>query len=210
MTEATERAPALSKQHHLIYIPGLHDQHPLRRIDLLCVPLIWRLHGFRAHILFPHWEEGEIFAQKLERILQKIEELTAKDCLVSLVGQSAGGSAVMNAFVKRPDKVVGVVNITGRLRSPGHPSLEEASSGSPAFADSVRRCESKLSSLTDEQRKRVMTIRPSIDKVVPADSVAVEGATNIVSPIRGHSLGGAYIATVRTEVWMQFLRGLAA
>lgn len=151
-----------------------------------------------------------MFIPKLEQIVQKIDELTAKGCLVSLVGQSAGGSAVINAFIERPDKVVGVVNITGRLRSPGQPSLEEASSGSPAFADSVRRCESKLPNLTNEQRKRIMTIRPSIDKVVPSESVAVEGATNIVSPVRGHSLGGAYIATMKTSAWMKFLRGLAA
>lgn len=208
MTESTKQA--LSKQHHLIYIPGLHDQHPLRRIDLSCVPFIWRLHGFHAHILFPHWEEGDTFTPKLERIIQKIDELNVKGCLVSLVGQSAGGSAVMNAFIERPDKVVGVVNITGRLHSPGQPSLEEASYGSPAFADSVRRCQSKLPHLTNKQRKRIMTIRPSIDKVVPAESVAVEGATNIVSPVRGHSLGGAYISAVRTGVWMQFLKDLAS
>jgi hypothetical protein len=195
-------------EHHLIYVPGLHDSLLIRRAGFHVLLLIWRLHGFHAHLILPHWEKDNEFAPKLERIAQKVAELDKQGHYVSLVGESAGGSAVLNTFMECRDKIAGVVNITGRLRSDGEPSLEKMSDGSPAFAESVRRCEAALPSLTDEQRQRVITIRPCIDAVVPPETVAVEGATNLVSPARGHSLGGAQIAAIRTAIWMKFLRSV--
>jgi hypothetical protein len=196
----------MTPQHHLIYVPGLHDTYPLRRQCIYLVPLVWRLHGFKAHVIFPHWEEGTTFQPKLDRILEKVDNLVSQGHAVSLVGQSAGGGAVLNAFMIRPDTIQGVVNITGRLHTSGEPSLATASKNSPAFAQSVKRCEAGLLKLTKEQRARIMTIRPSYDAAVPAETVAVPGAINHVYSVKGHAKGGAWIAAIQTRKWMAFLR----
>lgn len=199
-----------SPEHHLVYVPGLHDDHPLNRAAALPLPLIWRLHGFHSHVVLSHWSDSGEFQPKLEHILEVIGDLATRGHYVSLVGQSAGGSAVINAFAESPHLITGVVNITGRLRVEGEPSLAKASQSSPAFAESVRRCERVLQGLAVSDRARIMTIRPIVDRVVPAGSVPVDGAQNLVAPVRGHSKGGAQIVGIRTAQWMQFLREQAA
>jgi len=190
--------------HHLIYIPGLHDQVPPKPWLGQVLPLFWRGRGFIGHIMAPRWEQGE-FGPKLQVILDKIDELTAQGHTVSLVGQSAGSSLGLNAFAARLDHVVGLVILTGRLRVAGQPSLAQAAKTSPAFAESVRRAEITLSKLTASNLRRIMTIRPSTDKLVPATSVPISGATNRVSQLRGHSFGGAMMASFASAQWLSFL-----
>jgi pimeloyl-ACP methyl ester carboxylesterase len=199
----------VNREHHLVYVPGLNDRLLVNRVATSFLPFFWRPYGFHGHVVHPYWRQGTDFEPKLESILTIVDELAMKGHQVSLVGQSAGGSAVLNAFMRQPGQITGVVNIAGRLRSPGQPSLAKASKGNPAFAASVFTCEKQLPSLTEEERRRIMTIRPLQDTVVPADSVAIEGATNVVSTLQGHSVGGAQIASIRSETWLTFLRELA-
>src|SRR5262249_6232813 len=128
--------------------------------------------------------------------------------LVSLVGQSAGSSLALNAFAARRELVAGLIILTGRLRVAGRPSLEQAAKDSPAFAESVRRVEAILNSLSPAERRRILTIRPAVDNVVPASSVPIPGAINQKSRLHGHSLGGATLATFASRQWLQFLASL--
>jgi membrane protease YdiL (CAAX protease family) len=193
--------------HHIIYLPGLRDQLLVRRLLEGLLPLFWRWHGFRGHILAPSWESGE-FASKLQAVLGKIDELTKQGHAVSLVGQSAGSSLAFNAFVARSRSVTGLVILTGRLRVAGQPSLAQAAQHSPAFAQSVRHAEAALDRLSDRDRLRIITIRPTADKLVPPSSVPVAGATNLVSRLRGHSPGGAMLASFAAQQWLQFLKSI--
>lgn len=152
----------------------------------------------------PHWAKGD-YESKLQVVLDRIDELTKQGHKVSLVGQSAGSSLALNAFSARREFVAGLVILTGRLRVAGEPTLEDAASSSPAFKESVQRAEAVLDKIPAVDRLRVITIRPSLDKVVPPSSVPIKGATNLKSRLRGHSFGGAMLASFMASQWLTFL-----
>lgn len=199
----------MSKEHHIIYVPGLHDQLFINKGLTKMLPPIWRLHGFTTHIVYPHWEEGNSFQPKLRKILQEIDELHNLGYKVSLVGQIAGGNAVLNAFTERRNIVSGVVNICGRIRAGENvrPTLEHAGRHSQAFIESVSMFEKDNEpTLTDQDRKKIMTIRPLWDETVPSSTVSIRGAKNIVIPSVEHSLSGILACTVYSGITLGFLR----
>lgn len=165
--------------------------------------------GVKVHVFRPDWNTEDTFNPKLERLLKVIDELTEQDHVVSLVGQSAGGSAAMNAFAKRPDKINGVVVVAGRLRSGENvsPTLEKAKKKSEAFKDSVLSFEKIEPNLTPEQRKRVMTITMLQDTVVPPSTVPLEGATNLTKK-GNHFKGGVLGSSIYSNRILDFLENL--
>jgi hypothetical protein len=196
-----------SMAHHIIYIHGLNDHLPPNRHLTRLLPLFWRRHGFIGHIMAPAWSKGE-FKPKMQTILDKIDELKSDAQTVSLVGQSAGSSLALNAFAARREFVAGLVILTGRLRVAGEPSLEHTARHSPAFAESVKRAEAALEHIPAVDRLRIITIRPSGDKVVPPASVPIKGAVNLKSRLRGHSFGGAMLASFASGQWLNFLKSI--
>lgn len=186
----------MKKKHHVIYIPGLNDQHPLNRNLAKLLPLYWNRFGVTTHVISPHWEEGNSFGPKLKLILKEIDKISHLEHTITLIGQSAGGSAAMNAFCERRNMIKKVVNITGRLKKGKDvkPTLEWASRQSPAFKESVllfERVNEQTLRLSD--REKITTIRPFWDETVPSVTVGIKGATNIVVPFPEHSFGGTCI-----------------
>jgi hypothetical protein len=196
-------------QHHLIYIPGLNDQYQKQIIKI--PQFFWKTQGFYSHVIFPEWEKGYKFAPKLKLITDKIDELINLRHTVSLVGQSAGGSAALIAFCERRDVLNGVVNATGRMRAGEKvsPTLEYASRYSPAFKEAVLLFEHEHEpSLTSHDRAKIMTIRPRLDRTVPPSTVPISGAINLTAPMINHSVGGFIIISSQSSVWLNFLRNL--
>lgn len=201
----------MPKTHHIIYVPGLNDQNPFSKLITNTLPLFWKQHGFTGHIITPHWSQGKSFEPKLKRIIKKIDELAETEDPISLIGQSAGGSAVLNAFCARKSVLTGVVNVVGRLRAGENvrPSLEWATRKSPAFKESVTLFEKENEpKLTREDRKRILTARPWWDEIVPAGTVPVHGATNLVSAVPEHCVGGTAICSLYAKAILQFLTKL--
>lgn len=100
----------------------------------------WSRYGLEPRVFALNWRNDEDFAPKLTRLLELIDQLAASGNKVSLIGTSAGGSAVLNAFTKRKDVVQRVVNVCGRLRigpTTGMRSFTRMTATSPAFAQSV-------------------------------------------------------------------------
>jgi hypothetical protein len=195
---------------HVIYIPGLHDQAPMNRGLAKIFPPFWRSRGFNFHIVRLNWEKGKRFAPKMKLILDKIDELSKDGDKVFLIGQSAGGSAALNAFIQRRGVVKGVINSTGRLRKGEgfKPDLDLASITSPAFKESVILFERKEPSLTASDRKKIMTVRTMWDQLVPASTVSIKGAKNLTAPIAEHMTGGTFIMSVYSRVLQNFFRDL--
>lgn len=201
----------MSKEHHIIYIPGLNDQSLISRNLVKLLPFFWESQGFHAHVVSPRWEEGARFAPKLKLITDEIDRLVDQGHRVSLVGQSAGGSAALNAFYERRNVVNGVVNATGRLKAGVHvrPSLEWAARNSPAFKESVLLFEQQNEAkLTAKDRRKIMTMRPIWDEIVPSSTVSVKGATNKIAPILEHGIGGVFIVSFYSRVILNFLRNI--
>lgn len=199
----------MAKQHHVIYVPGLRDTWIINKAIIKVLPFFWEPQGIHIHVFSPHWEQGTRFAPKLKQLTDKIDSLVKQGHKVSLVGQSAGGSATLNAFCIRKSVVHRIINSTGRLRAGNNvwPSLKQAAKISPAFKESVLLFEKKNEpTLTKVDRKRILTIRPLWDETVPASTVPLDGATNLIAPIIEHSLGGIFIVSFYSKVMLDFLK----
>lgn len=201
----------MNKEHHLIYIPGLHDQHPFNKFFTDLFPHIWTAKGFPTEKFEPHWEEGTSLDPKLNKLLAMIDQITQDGHNVSLIGQSAGGSLALNAFTQRKKTVLGAINLCGRLREGSHvkPTMSYASRHSVAFRQSVRLFEQvNEPKLTIPDRKRIMTIKAWIDKTVPSTTTPLEGAHNLTIPFVGHNLTGGLMCSFRANTMLNFLKSL--
>src|SRR3989339_1588713 len=131
----------MSKKHKVIIVPGLGDETNIIRL----FTNHWRSHGLEPVIHSVGWHDDKNnFESKLRNIVKLIDKFSKEGSTVSLVGTSAGGSAVLNAFIERKNKIHKVVNICGRLSAgtqKGFRSFEARTNSSPAFAQSIRLCE---------------------------------------------------------------------
>lgn len=194
----------MNREHYVIVIPGLGDG--VKRVKFATNH--WRKHGLEPEVQQMDWKDGVNFKPKLDRLLELVDEL-AKKGRVSMVGISAGGSAALNTFMERKNKVHKVVNICGRLREGtynGIHSFELRTKVSPAFAQSVTLLDSRLGKLTSGEKARIMTIRAGLgDQLVPAETAIIEGASNIAIPTLEHVFSIAMALTIFSKPLIRFL-----
>ena len=194
----------MSLIHHVIYVPGLNDGRKGYEI----LTKFWSIYGVIPHVHRVGWHDGEdVFEPKLKRLITEVNKYLLSGDKVSLIGGSAGGSAVLNTLIEQP-KIHTVVNLCGRLRAGNNvfPSLEQAAKKSPAFKDSVILFEKREPQMTMEQRRKVLTLSPIWDEVVPKSTVYLDGATNRTLPAVEHVLSGILGATVLSPMMMRFLK----
>lgn len=190
--------------HHVIYVPGLNDG---RKGYALFIKW-WNIFGVVAHVHRVGWHDDEIvFEPKLKRLVAEINGYLSKGDKVSLVGGSAGGSAVLNALLEQP-KITAVVNLCGRLRTGDEvfPSLGLAARNSSSFKDSVLMFERREPQMTMEQRRKVLTLSPIWDEIVPKSTVSLDGATNKILPSVEHMLSGVLGMTLLFPLVINFIR----
>lgn len=192
------------QQHHVIYVPGLDDQR--KGYEFLINR--WSIYGITPHVHRVGWKDGEkFFTPKLKILVSEIKKYHKKGDIVSLVGGSAGGSAVLNAFLEVPE-INAVVNICGRLRAGENvfPTLEQAARKSPAFKDSVEMFEKRELKMKTEQRKRVMILTPFWDEIVPKETVRLAGAVNKTIPSVEHMFSGLIGMTLFAPMIIRFIK----
>lgn len=197
----------MSKKHSVIIIPGLGDE--VNSIELATGH--WKKFGLEPVVHSVGWHDEEAnFAPKLSILLNLVDELVENNDTLSLVGTSAGGSAVINAFYERKNKVHKVVNVCGRLRvgtKTGFRSFSAKTRSSRAFEESVKLCESRLSTFSQESLNRVMTVRAMFgDELVPPDTVRVQGALNTQIPTVEHILTIGMALTIFSKPIISFLK----
>lgn len=201
-------------KHHLFILPGLGDHTWFfRRLTAK-----WEeKFSIRPHILHVGWYERSTgFQMKLSKLIGQIETYADNPSLnVSLLGASAGASAAINIWRKMADRGKningGIIINCGRLRKGDNVrirTLEFAARSSPAFRDSVLRCEKYLEKLTAADRKKILTFRPIIDEIVPSSTVVVDGAVNILLPSIEHLLSIAMVMTLYPKVVMGHIKKL--
>ena len=155
----------------------------------------------------PWKDSSPHFEPKLQRFLSEIDSLTKKGKRVSLIGTSAGGSAVLNAFTLRQNDIHKVVNICGRLKTGEntHPTLEQAGKNSASFIESVQMFEEAEKSLDYDVRKNILTVRPLYDEIVPISTMAVEGSCDLQIISVEHMLNIAVALTLYSKQITNFL-----
>jgi len=134
-------------------------------------------YGLSVHILNV-WNTEKDFPLMLEKVVNKIDELSINGGTVSLLGASGGGNMAINAFIQRKGKVNKVINVCGRMRVGKHTDLDISPSDKQlkAYIESIRFLESNIASLSSDDKKKIMTIRPRFgQEFVPVDTVTIDG-----------------------------------
>ena len=188
-------------QHHIIYVPGLGDP----RYGLQGWALnLWRVVGVRPHYFPMHWRSQEPFEPKFERLLTLTDSLLSQGHFVSFVGTSAGASAVINAYAARPE-VAGVVCICGKLRNPQTIS-ERTYQKNSAFRGSMNMLPASLDRLSAFRRRKILSIHPYKDNVVPPADTIISGANEKSIPSSGHAFSIAFCLLFVWPVFVSFLK----
>lgn len=175
------------KEHAVVIVPGLSDGKLFPWLGVMnwersyaLIPLIYTM---------PWAENGEGFSEKLERLLAFIDATKEQYKQVSLLGISAGGSAVLNAYAARLNTITAVINVCGRVAQGKavFPTLKIASRGKPTFFESVLRAEEVISHLPEESKQKILTLRSQFwDEIVPTSTIPIRGALNETIPMAGH------------------------
>lgn len=190
-------------KHHVIFVPGLDDQK--RNYEFLVNR--WAIYGIIPHVHRVNWHNNDSLEPKLKRLVKEADQYLQNSNIVSLVGWSAGGSAVLNALVMEP-KINAAVNLCGRLRAGQnvHPSLEWAARNSKSFKESVLLFESREPKMPQELREKVLNLIPMWDEIVPKSTVYLRGARNQTIPTAEHMLSGFLGMTLFSPIMIGFLR----
>ena len=185
---------------NIIYIPGLSDPYTLERLVLL----LWHLLGAKVYYFPSRWSSSEDFEQKLARLTDKCDELLTQHKPLSLVGTSAGASLAINGLGKYRDKIKGVTLICGKINNP-QTIGQRIYTKNPAFRESIDRSLEVISSLTKDERARILSIHPIRDLSVPVPDTIIDGAVEKQVPTYGHIPSIAIIITLYKWSIVRFL-----
>lgn len=168
-----------TKQHHVIISPGLDG----RIWGLQMITKNWpKKYQLYPDIVQTIWKDERDLKPKLQKIIDLIDLHHKQDHIVSLVGTSASGSLILNAYLERRDKVHKVINIGGFLRpgsENGIRNFKTRSTASISFYQSVMQFTEREPQLSRSNRKKILTVHPRFgDELVPANCVTISGATN--------------------------------
>jgi hypothetical protein len=192
----------------VILVPGLGDYGVKTKLYSYIVRDWVKRFGITPYVYPVHWYDNTItFERKRTGLVAMIDALYTQNTKLSLIGFSAGASLCFNAYFKRKKKIHRIINVCGRVRKGEsvRPSLEDAAKLSPAFYTSVIHCENTLNSLTSQDRKKILTLCPIWDEIVPKSTVSIQGAVNKRLLSVGHLLSGVMSVTIHRHVIVDFL-----
>lgn len=186
----------------ILYVPGLGDW---RSRGQRIVIWLWRIYGVRSEVVRMQWRVSEPFAVKQQRLLDRVDRLHEQGYRVSLVGVSAGASAVVNTFAVRQTAVHRVVCLCGKLR---HPETISSTTyqQNPGFAESLQALPSSLEAIPTVARKRILSIHPIADNSVPPEDTIIPSAETMSIPSSGHVLSIALGITIFSPLIISFIR----
>jgi hypothetical protein len=165
----------------------------------------WRVFGVKTKVFQMKWSDRELFSEKIARLSKEINILHTKGETVSLVGVSAGASAVLAAFVKNKAAVTGMVFICGKLNRPetvGQSYYDQ----NPAFRDAMNQLRGSVSQLTKADKTKVLSIAPLYDQTVPVEDMKINGAHQKIIPTLWHVPSIVLAVTVFSPLAIFFLK----
>lgn len=194
----------MASTQHIIIIPGLGNGVKKHEWAVKS----WKKYGITPHVFDAKWRvEENGFQRKLDRALSLIDSLIGTNTSVSIMGNSAGSSFALNIFGKRKNHINKIIVNCGRVRDGDLPwfTFQKATKGSPSFKESVLRAQALEKTFTLEDRRKILTLRPLFDEVVPSFTVPILGAQNVVVPALGHVLGIALNMTLFKKKVVDFI-----
>lgn len=175
-------------QHIVLYIPGIGDRRQSLNWLQMAFLCTWRFYGISAQLFVVDWKSAQPFTERFDELLQLIDRLHAEGKTVSLVGASAAAATVLLALMARPDRAGKVVTLCGQIG--GTAALHgQVAQQHPRFRESFAALREALPTMSPALRRRVLTLRPQRDRIVPLREALLDGAANHQMPIVGHMAG---------------------
>lgn len=197
------KTSSLKANHTAIIVLGLGDNRESKVVTYL-----WGIQGIKTIFFQPNWRSNETYQDKLNRLLVLVDKETKLN-EVSLVGASAGGSVVINAYALRINIINKVVTVCSRLRKgqiEGFRGFEERTKGYPAFRNSVISAEEVEKSFSENDRQKIMTVHSLLgDELVPTNTAVIDRAKNIVVPLGEHMISIASSLTIFSKPLTEFI-----
>jgi hypothetical protein len=184
---------------HLIYVPGLGDRFTSLRQFFL---RFWRLFGVTTELVPMNWSDGVSYQSKFDRLSKTIDDVRGKR--IVLIGESAGGSIVLNMYQARPNDLYKVMTICGKNTAPNHvsPGLYHKN---PAFKESMYASDNAVKQLTLRQRQNFISIHPIADAIVPVKETLISDCQSVRLWSVGHFITIAFALTL----WSWYIVRLA-
>lgn len=168
------------KHHYLIIVPGIPAWTPICKL----LTYHWKLFGFAVYVVDIHWiTQPNDFQSKLQKLV-KLVDVYLQQGEVSLLGISAGGSAVLNTFHERRNKIHKVITICGRCRK-DKGQLSSGMKRSKAFEQSVELFEQVEKKLSNNEKKKLLTVNGYYD--IPKTSSVIPNARYLLLPMGFHA-----------------------
>ncbi len=165
---------------HILYISGFGSRYEPTRKKLLAR---WHFKSVTVEHVPMYWMGKETYEQKAARVNDAIDRNKGKR--IVLIGESGGGSMVVNIYAERAKDLYKVMTICGKNSRP-----ETVGSyyynGSPAFKTSMHKVEASMRKLTDEQRARFVSIHPIHDRTVSVQDTLIPGCRQLRLFAIGH------------------------
>lgn len=192
----------MSKNIIIIYVPGIGDTNLKGRQRAL---KLWRYRNVSVQICRMRWKDDEPWVNKLGRLSSLIRSLASENTSITLVGESAGASAVTQALVANPNYVDGVVLLCGKSQ---YPELlgNAYTSRNPALKTAVTASAAAIAKLTPDQKSRILNLHPIFDPIVPVKETKIPGVKNSAIPMIGHVTSIAFTVLVWSWKIVAFAR----
>lgn len=190
------------KQIAIIYVPGLGDRRLTNRqrgLDL------WHFRNVMTEICPMKWYKREPWADKLSRLTDLINQRRSEGKSVTLIGESAGASAVMSLMTTQPELVDGAILLCGKFMHPDRVA-DSLYRKNPAFQTAMRESANGAPELTEHVRKKILNLHPLVDPVVPVRETKVRGIQNAYMPVAGHAISIIFALTLWSWRMVAFAR----
>lgn len=189
-------------KHTIIYVPGLGDSNLSGRRKLLS---FWHFRNVRIEICSMDWTLAEPWQAKLDRLLEQIDKLVSERKTVSLIGESAGASAVIVALTRREAKLNRVILLCGKYQYPDRVAAYRYKLN-PMFKDALTESHALVSNLTADQKTKIINLHPIYDPVVPVAETKEPGFKDSTMPIIGHATSIVFANTIWSWRIVHFVR----
>ena len=190
-------------QHHsIIYVPGLGDTNLTSRQKLLN---LWHFRNVSIEICSMKWSMDEPWHIKLDRLINRIDQLKAEGNVVSLIGESAGASAAMHALRNRHQVLHLVILLCGKSHYPERvsPRLYQRN---PALKTSLVGADHIVQTLTESEGEKLLNLHPLFDPVVPVAETKISGVRDSTMPMIGHATSIVFANTLWSWRIVHFVR----
>lgn len=189
-------------KHHVIYIPGISDDVLRVQSGLIQV---WRLFGVRPHLHALPWAGEQSFQPKLARLLAVIDALADSGKTVSLVGASAGASAVLHAYAARQSQIVSLAYICAKINSPEAVS-DRTYRENPAFKEALYSLQPVIATFSGSDKSRMLSFYSKADITVSHADTVIEGVPERVLPALRHGWAILYAISFGAHGLLKFLK----